>query len=244
MYSATELYPNAHVTEAVHEYCIEHSTPLPKAIHQHREKSIDFANKVGMDPDMMINTLQAQFMLFLAKLVGAKKVLEVGSFTGYSALAWAEAIKGQEGAKLVCIDIPGVHTDFAKATLSEAGFFNTLVTFVEGDSVESLQSLPVDKFDIIFLDANKDGYLPAIKLILSRNLLSARGIVIADNALKRGLVAEDTDKNPNSANLDTTSIMSYKHVDAFNKFVRDHEELEQVMLPAFDGLNIIRLKQN
>src|SRR5437868_6770086 len=94
---------------------------------------------------------KAQFMLFFAKLIGAKKVLEVGTFTGYSALAWAEAIKGQEGAKvisssplllraieadeyeLVCCDIPGPHTEFAKATLLEAGFLNTLVTFVEGD---------------------------------------------------------------------------------------------------------------
>ena len=58
MYTATELYPNAHVTEAVHEYSIAHSTPLPNVVEQHRAKSIDFANKVGMDPGMMVNTLQ------------------------------------------------------------------------------------------------------------------------------------------------------------------------------------------
>jgi len=243
MYSATDLYPNAHVTQAVHEYSIAHSTPLPDAMGQHREKTIEFSEKAGMDPTMMVNTLQAQFMLFFAKLIGAKKVLEVGTFTGYSALAWAEAIKGQEGAKLVCCDIPGPHTELAKATLLEAGFSDTLVTFLEGDGVESLQSLPADQFDIIFLDANKNGYTPAIKTVLSRNLLSPRGVLIADNALKRGLVADTTDRNPHAVNLDTSSIMSYKHCDEFNKFVRDDERLEQVMLPAFDGLNIIRLKQ-
>ncbi|CAZ80311.1 unnamed protein product [Tuber melanosporum] len=243
MYTATELYPNEHVTRAVHEYCIAHSTPLPGVVDQHRTKSIDFARSVGMDPYMMVNTLQAQFMLFFAKLIGAKKVLEVGTFTGYSALAWAEAIKGQEGAKLVCCDTPGPHTEFAKAALLEAGFPDTFVTFLEGDGVESVKSLPADQFDIIFLDANKNGYLPAVETILSRNLLSPRGVVIADNALRQGLVADDTEKNPNSFELDSTSVASYKYIDEFNKFVRDHEQLEQVMLPAFDGLNIIRLKQ-
>ena len=58
MFTATELYPNAQVTEAVHEYSIAHSTPLPNVVEQHRAKSIDFANKVGMDPGMMVNTLQ------------------------------------------------------------------------------------------------------------------------------------------------------------------------------------------
>ena len=117
------------------------------------------------------------------------------------------------------------------------------MTFFEGDGVETLQSLPVDQFDIIFLDQNKNGYLPALKVILSRNLLSARGIVLADNALMRGQVADATDKNPHAAKLYTSGEMGYKHIDEFNKFVRDHEQLEQVMLPAFDGLNIIRLKQ-
>jgi len=205
---------------------------------------------------------KAQFMLFLAKMMGAKKVLEVGTFTGYSALAWAEAIKGQEGAKvissfppflfraietdewkLVCCDIPGSHTEFAKTALLEAGFLDKLVTFLEGDGVETLKSLPVDQFDIIFLDANKSGYLPALKTILSRNLLSTRGIIVADNALRQGLVADDTDKNPHSLNLSPEGAQNHKDIDAFNKFVRDHEQLEQVMLPAFDGLNIIRLKQ-
>ena len=62
MYSATELYPNAHVTEAVNEYSIAHSTPLPDFVNQHRAKSIDFATRAGMDPGMMVNTLQV--MLF------------------------------------------------------------------------------------------------------------------------------------------------------------------------------------
>ena len=117
------------------------------------------------------------------------------------------------------------------------------MTFFEGDGVETLQSLPVDQFDIIFLDANKNGYLPALKTILSRNLLSAHGIVVADNALKQGLVADSTDKNPHAANSNPEGVIGYKHVDEFNKFVRDNEQLEQVVLPAFDGLNIIRLKQ-
>ena len=150
---------------------------------------------------------------------------------------------GADGWKLVCCDIPGSHTEYAKATLLEAGFLNKFVTFFEGDGVETLQSLPVDQFDIIFLDQNKDGYLPALKIILSRNLLSTRGIVLADNALMRGQVADATDKNPHAAKLYTSGEFGYKNIDEFNKFVRDNEQLEQVMLPAFDGLNIIRLKQ-
>lgn len=239
MYTATELYPNAEVGNAVHEYCIEHSTPVPKQIDEHRNDTIEWSAKSGSDPDMMINTLEAQFLIFFARAQGVKRVLEVGMFTGYSALAWAEALKDEPEAEIICLDIPGKSTDFAKETFIKTGV-DRIVKLIEGDAATTIESLAGQKFDLVFIDANKDGYITYFHKVLELNLLAPKGIIIADNALKRGLVADNSERNP--AVLEEGQMGNYRFIDQFNKVVRDDPRVEQVILPAFDGLNFIRLK--
>jgi len=242
MYSATELYPTPEIGNAVHEYCIAHSSPLPEHINSHRRDTIEWAEREGSDPNMMINTLQAQFMIFLGKLLGAKKILEVGMYTGYSALAWAEAVKGAEGAEVVCLDLPGKSTEFAKETLKRAGVLGNPVSIIEGDGAASLQTLPVTQYDVIFLDANKDGYIKFFKTILDRGLLAPNGVILADNALKSALVVDSSEKNPASKEWEYEKPRVLA-VDAFNKFVLEDERVEHFLLPAFDGLNMARYKK-
>jgi predicted O-methyltransferase YrrM len=240
MHTATELYPNVEVGNAVHEYCIEHSTPVPQQLDEHRQATIEWAAAEGDNADMMINTLQAQFFIFWVKAQSVKRVLEIGMFTGYSALAWAEALKDVPGAELVCLDLPGKSTDLANQTFTRYGVEKQVnLKVIEGSAHTSIDSLANQQFDLIFIDADKEGYVTYLEKALSLNLLSPKGVIIADNALKRGLVADDSDRNPASG---TPGTNNYKSVDKFNKFVRDDPRVEHILLPVFDGLNFIRLK--
>ncbi|KAI5841109.1 O-methyltransferase [Morchella snyderi] len=239
MYTATELYPNVEVGNAVHEYCINHSTAVPKHIDEHRKDTIQWAIKTNNDADMMINTLQAQFLIFFARAQGIKRVLEIGMFTGYSALAWVEALKDEPNAEVVCLDIPGQSTDFARETFVKTKV-DSIIKIIEGNAETSIDSLAGQKFDLVFIDANKDGYLTYFEKVLNLSLLSPKGIIIADNALKRGLVADNSERNP--ASKEEGQMGNYLHIDRFNKFVKDDPRVESMLLPAFDGLNMIRLK--
>jgi len=240
MYTATELYPNAEVGNAVHEYCIEHSTPVPQQLDEHRQATIEWCAAENGNAEMMINTLQAQFFIFWVKAQSVKRVLEIGMFTGYSALAWAEALKDVPGAELVCLDLPGKATDFANQTFARYGTEkNVDLKVIEGSAHTSIDSFAGQQFDLIFIDADKEGYITYFEKVLSLNLLSPTGVIIADNALKYGLVADDSDRNPASI---THGNDNYKSIDKFNKFVRDDPRVEHVLLPVFDGLNFIRLK--
>ena len=92
---------------------------------------------------------------------------------------------------------------------------------------------------MIFIDANKDGYVDYLQKILSQKLLAPNGIILADNTLFRGIVANKKD-NPHATNKVRERIAG--HLDRFNTFVSEHPELENVLLAAFDGLNLIRYK--
>jgi caffeoyl-CoA O-methyltransferase len=104
-----------------------------------------------------------------------------------------------------------------------------------------LTSLPsvTGQFDLIFLDANKDGYVDYLQKIIELKLLAPNGVILADNALFAGLVAN---KKDNPAAADAGRVGRSEPIDRFNKFVKEHEELENVLVPAFDGLNMIRFK--
>jgi caffeoyl-CoA O-methyltransferase len=94
------------------------------------------------------------------------------------------------------------------------------------------------QFDLIFIDANKDGYVDYLRKVLELKLLAPNGIILADNTLYRGLVANKKD-NPAA---DPAKVGLAEQIDRFNKFVKEHQEIENVLVPAFDGLNMIRYK--
>jgi predicted O-methyltransferase YrrM len=106
----------------------------------------------------------------------------------------------------------------------------------------SLQTLPVTQFDIIFLDANKEGYITYFKTILDRGLLAPGGIILADNTLKSALVVDASEKNPASKDWQILAPV-VESLKAFNRFVMEDERVEQFLLPAFDGLNMARYKK-
>ncbi|KAF8419424.1 O-methyltransferase [Tirmania nivea] len=269
MHTATELYSNPTVANAVHKYCIEHSLPVGEQVENHREATINWAEKTGRNMDMMVNTLQSQFMMWFIKAMGVKKVLEIGCFMGYSTLSFAHALRGTPSASITTLDLPGPHTTLARTLLASAQSSSSLpplpqIYLLEGPATASLAHLSTQKayYDLIFLDANKDQYTTYLNLILSLKLLSPRGVILCDNVLKMGLVADSTENNPAARKEVRGEEEGYddgyggsmggkervdhlrqaEWLDGFNKAVKGDERVECVVLPVFDGLSFIRLR--
>lgn len=177
---------------------------------------------------MQIAPEQGQFMAFLVKLLGARKTIEVGVFTGYSALAVALALP-EEGRMIAC-DINREYTDIAKRYWRRAGVANRIDLRL-GPASETLQQL-IDggeqaSYDFAFIDADKTGYRQYYEQCLV--LLRPGGVIAVDNVLWGGSVI---DRNDHSE--DTQAIRQ------FNSFVKTDERVDVTMLPVADGLTLLR----
>lgn len=159
---------------------------------------------------------------FLVRSVHAKRILEVGTFTGYSALMMASEM-GDEGELITLERNPG----FQKIS---ASYFNTppynrRITQVIGDALEILPTL-TGEFDLIFLDADKINYPSYFPLLIQK--LTGNGILVIDNVLWRGGVAEPENKKAEA-------------IHTMNVMIRENPRVEQVMLPVRDGITMVRL---
>ncbi|KAF3290474.1 hypothetical protein TWF132_006810 [Orbilia oligospora] len=230
------IFPNDAVSYAVYRYCKEHSVPLP----EHLFKLAQFTEENLPElSEMMVSRLQAQYLIWTARSIGAKKILEIGCFCGFSALAFAEALKDVEGAKIVTTDVNPKTCEIARNAFRDAGVDN-IVTLIEAPAIETLQNLQNDgPFDLVFIDANKDGYPDYFKTLLDLNLIRKNGILIADNVLKRGLVADDSDNNPSSGDKD--EVWRASKLREFNSLAAKDPRVETLILPVFDGLTLSRV---
>ncbi|KAF3935257.1 hypothetical protein ABW19_dt0203475 [Dactylella cylindrospora] len=229
------IFPNEEVSIAVNRYCRERSVPLPEHLHAHA----DFTEKNTVMPDMMISRLQAQYLIWTARTLGAKKILEIGCFTGFSALALAEAVKGIEGAKIITTDINPETCAIARKVFAETGT-DSIITLLEGPAQESIENLgPEGPFDLVFLDANKEGYPQYFKTLMDLKLIRQGGVLIADNVIKRGLVADDSERNPERK--DEMALTRVPYLREFNDLVASDPRVEAMILPVFDGLALVRV---
>ncbi|KAK6523784.1 hypothetical protein TWF281_001756 [Arthrobotrys megalospora] len=230
------LYPNETVSTAVLRYCREKSIPLPEHIYKHADLT---EKELGDKSEMMVSKLQAQYLLWTARSLGAKKILEIGCFTGFSALAFAEALKDTEGAKIVTMDINPETGAIARQAFKDAGV-DSFVSLILGPAEETLANLVSEgPFDLVFLDANKEGYVTYFNKVLELGLIRKDGILIADNVLKKGLVADSTDVNPNVADKIAGTRVPY--LKEFNDLLASDKRVETFLLPAFDGLALVRV---
>ena len=181
--------------------------------------------KAHADAHMLSGHVQGKFLTFLSKIIQPKYVLEIGTFTGYSALCLAEGIA--EGGQLHTIEIRQEDADTALKNFAFAGK-NNIITLHVGDAKEIIPALPY-QWDLVFIDADKVSYIEYYKLVL--NKLSEKGIIIADNVLFHGQVLEKPVKGKNAL-----------AIDAFNKHVMSDPVVEQVMLTIRDGLLLIKKK--
>jgi len=241
MHTEGQLFPNAIVTQAVHEYSAQKSTPVPDSLVTHRDDTIKWAEENSAEAEMMISPLQAQFTIFITKALGVKKVLEIGCFTGYSALAFAEALRNVPDAEITTLDLAGPHTDFALSAFAKNGP-HPPITHISGPASTTLPTLQGKQYDLIFIDADKPGYVSYFKAVLSLGLLSPKGVIIADNTLRHGLVAISTSENPAAVRAEEVDLQRAKALDEFNEVVRLDPRVESVLVPLFDGLHFIRLR--
>jgi caffeoyl-CoA O-methyltransferase len=187
-----------------------------------------------LEAEMLSGHVEGQLLRFLVAMTRARRVLEIGMFTGYSALAIAEALGG-EGHVVAC------EIDPAAAAFAEAGFAaaaevdptveRASIEVRVGPAFDSLSRLADagQAYDLIFIDADKPGYLGYIDQVLDRGLLAEGGTICVDNTLLQG---EPWLGEPRSANGAAIA--------AFNAAIADDPRVEQVLLPVRDGVTLIR----
>lgn len=207
------------VPPAIEAYCTAHSS-APSALLVELEA---YTTKNCADAQMLVGPLEAAFLQMLVRLSGARRVLEIGTFTGYSALAMAEALP-PEGRLLTC------ELDPDRAAIAQRFFARSphggKIELVLGDARATLRALPSEaRFDLAFIDADKESYLDYYEAVLPR--LPAGGLLVADNALWSGDVLDP--QRP-----------SARAVDAFNRRVREDARVERVLVPLRDGLMLAR----
>jgi predicted O-methyltransferase YrrM len=177
---------------------------------------------------MLLNPVQGQFMALLVKAIGAKRALEVGTFTGYSALCVAAALPSD--GKLVCCDIDAGLTAIARRYWAEAGLAGKIDLHI-GPATETLAALLVSagpaSFDFAFIDADKANYDTYFELSLE--LVRPGGLVLCDNVLRNGWVATDPE-------VDRETII----LRALNEKLGRDERIDVSLLPIADGVTVCR----
>ncbi|KFG83786.1 putative O-methyltransferase [Metarhizium anisopliae] len=236
----TRLFDDQASGDKVSEYADAHSTPLPAhitAYHAHASAS-------RHDSEMLSSNFQSKLHLFLARSIGAKRVLEVGVYVGYSAMLWAHAT-GPDGL-VTGLEYSPELAKIAQDALAKEGINN--VEIIVGNAAETLPKVsPSTPYDIIFLDADKPGYSNYLSIILANSqpgsknrLLRPGGLIIADNVLRRGHVADPSKTDREVEDADLWNL----HIEAVRKFndqVVGEKRLESFLTPLWDGLSMIRL---
>ena len=201
------------------------------------ERFSDGATVHELEREMLSGHAEGQLLKFLIAMSNARSVLEIGMFTGYSALAMAEQLSENQSTdvsgaqpRIVACELDPYTADFAKARFAQSPA-GKLIDVRVGPALDTLQELAVcgEQFDFVFIDADKTGYLSYYKTLLNNELLTARAVVCVDNTLLQGQTYATDDPSPNG-----------KAVAEFNAFVADDPRVEQVLLPIRDGVTLIR----
>ena len=178
-----------------------------------------------LQPNMLSGHLQGRLLSMISHMVRPNVILEIGTFTGFSALCLARGLK--PGGKLHTIEIREEDARTAKGYFERSIFAERIILHT-GNALSIIPELQ-EKWDLVFIDADKTGYLAYYKLILPH--VNSGGMVIADNVLFHGEVLEQPVKGKNA-----------KAISEFNDFVKSDDRVEQVLLPIRDGLMLIRKK--
>ena len=206
------------VNEDVERYGAEHSTPDPDFFRRLEEET----RATTTAPQMMVGPLEGQFLGWLVRLSQARRILEVGTFTGYSSISMGLALP--EGGRIVSLDVNEETTDVARRYAAEAGLVD-LIDYRVGPALEELEQLD-GPFDLVFIDADKPNYVNYYEAVLPK--LADGGFIVADNVLWSGRVVEaGGDENT-------------KAIKAFNDLVAADERVECLMLTVRDGMTLIR----
>lgn len=179
-----------------------------------------------IQPRMLSGHYQGRVLSMLSHMIQPENVLEIGTYTGYSALCFAEGLK--EKGRLTTIDVNEELEDFVAAYIEKAGMGDRITQLI-GDAIDIIPTLD-EQFDIVFIDADKKNYCKYYDLVFDK--VKPGGYIIADNVLWSGKVLEDYD----SLDRETKIIMDY------NQKVHEDDRVQEVLFPIRDGLMIARKK--
>ena len=204
---------------AVADYLAAHTT-APSEVEQRLIGETQRLSAAGMQ----IGHPQAQFMAMLTRLLQPRLVVEIGTFTGYSALVVARELRGD--GRLIACDVSEEWTDIAKPYWVEAGVADRIDLRI-GPAAETIAAFePGTAVDLAFIDADKPGYVGYFEQLVP--MLSRRGVILVDNVLWDGRVVDETDQS-----RDTVALR------AFNDHVLADDRVQVALLPVGDGLSMI-----
>jgi caffeoyl-CoA O-methyltransferase len=211
-------------------YVTRWSTPASAALDalEERTRAHDWGSSGPLEQEMLSGQVEGQVLKMLVHATRARRVLEIGMFTGYSALAMAEALPPD--GRLVACEIDPAVAEFARAGFAGSPAGHKIVVEV-GPARRTLDALTAagEVFDLVFIDADKAGYRGYLAAVLDLGLLAEHGLVCVDNTLMQGLPWTSAEPTANSG-----------AIAAFNAAVAADPRVEQVIVPLRDGLTLIR----
>ena len=209
------------IPEELDDYVVSHSENEPELLQQLNRETYQ---KI-LQPRMLSGHYQGRLLSMISKLVNPKNILEIGTYTGYSALCLAEGMRSD--GVLHTIDINEELIDFQRKYFDKSGFGKQIHQHL-GNALEIIPKLDTT-FDLIFIDADKENYPNYFNIIIDK--LNPGGIILSDNVLWSGKVLETTFKKDDTS---TPALIKY------NALLKNDKRVETVLLPIRDGLTISR----
>ncbi len=209
------------LTPELHAYLVEHGTPPDEVLRDLTAAT----GELGPIARMQIAPEQGAFMTVLTRAIGARRAIEVGTFTGYSALCVARGLPAD--GHLLCCDVSEEWTAIARDAWAAAGVADRIELRI-GPAIDTLRALPdTEDVDVAFLDADKVTYVAYYEELVRR--LRPNGLLLVDNVFQGGRVID-----PEAADDNTDAIRT------FNTHVVGDDRVDAVMLPIADGLTLVR----
>src|SRR6478735_1555379 len=210
------------VTDEIRSYAVAHGSWRPDSVVRALQEE---TARLGDVAGMQIGDDQGQLLTMLARLIGARRAVEVGTFTGYSSLCIARGLA--DGGSLLCCDVSAEWTAIGQRAWAAAGLTDRIELRI-APALDTLRALPeTADIDLVFIDADKPGYAAYWEELVPR--VRPGGLLLADNVLWSGRITA-----PDIDDADTTALR------AFNDLVASDDRVDAMVLTAFDGLTIAR----
>lgn len=208
------------IDEAIREYCESHSASESELLQSlNRETHLKI-----LSPRMLSGHLQGRFISMISRMLNPELIVEIGTYTGYSALCMAEGLK--QNGRLITIDNNPELVSIQSEYFQKSAFANQIIAWL-GDASSLISNLP-DNIDLVFIDADKENYLKYYELILPK--VRPGGYLLADNVLWSGKVVQPVKSNDHS----TKAIME------FNAKIQNDPRVDNLLLPLRDGIMMIQ----
>ncbi len=210
------------ISQKIDDYVCAHTEDEPQLLYElNRETHINV-----LRPRMLSGHFQGRVLSLLSHMIKPKNVLEIGTYTGYSALCFAEGLA--EDGKILTIDKNEELEDLVNEFIQKSEYKNAIECRI-GDAMEIIPTLR-DEYDLVFIDADKSNYINYYNMVFDK--VSKGGYIIIDNVLWSGKVTEEVEKG----DVDTQVLVD------LNKLIHEDKRVQEVLFPIRDGLMIARKK--